>query len=65
MLFKQILSILIIVLVLAGMITIIAELIRHAQQKRKLAKPEIRWKVFLLIIGLVILIDKVQYLSGL
>ena len=60
--FKQALSILIILLVLAGMVTIAIDLVRHYNRKRRLAKADLRWKVFLWIIGLVILIDKVQYL---
>ncbi|MET0393617.1 MAG: hypothetical protein ABW019_10775 [Chitinophagaceae bacterium] len=60
--FKQVLSIVIILLVLAGMVTIAIDLARHYNRKRRLAKPDLRWKMLLWIIGLVILIDKVQSL---
>lgn len=59
---KTIFYIVIIIILLLGMITVIIDLFHHLRNKKGITKSTIKWKVMLLVIGITIFFEKVQYL---
>jgi len=59
---KLILSVIIIAIVVAGMVTVMGALIRHWNKKTIMDKSVFRWNLMLLLVGLLILIDKIGHL---
>ena len=59
---KLTLSVIIIAIVVAGMVTVMGALIRHWNKKTIMDKSVFRWNLMLLLVGLLILIDKIGHL---
>ena len=59
---KLTLSVIIIAIVVAGMVTVMGALIQHWNKKTIMDKSVFRWNLMMLLVGLSILIDKIGHL---
>jgi len=61
---RAIMYFLIIAIVLLGMKSIIIDLCYHFRYNKQMLKSVVRWKLFLLLIGGTILLEKAKYILG-